>query len=234
MKDFSKLYQLQDKVLLFIKELGLPVYLTGGTALGRFYLDHRYCENLYFNIDDGNRYLQYISILKKGLENTCQLDLNKSYFSEDFTRIFLLEQGMTLKIELIRNIKRHEGRLSAYKFGMIDLPEYILPKKLRAITWRNDLEDFFDLVQMARNYSFKWSEFYFSVTHGANVRPEDIKKQLLTYPVESIVHVEWLKNPIDMASFKLDLSKIASDFVAGADNSLGLNNLSINLAQPLS
>ena len=45
---YKKLYSLQDKVLhLLSGKLG-GFYLTGGTALGRFYLNHRYSEDLYF------------------------------------------------------------------------------------------------------------------------------------------------------------------------------------------
>ena len=34
--DYSRLYQLQDKVLSWFHESGFPFYLTGGTALGLF------------------------------------------------------------------------------------------------------------------------------------------------------------------------------------------------------
>ena len=38
----DKLYPFQDKILNLIEQLGLDFYLTGGTALGRCYLSHRY------------------------------------------------------------------------------------------------------------------------------------------------------------------------------------------------
>jgi predicted nucleotidyltransferase component of viral defense system len=51
-KDYNKLYLIQDKFLTWWKTLDLPFYLTGGTALGRFYLNHRYSEDLDFFTDN--------------------------------------------------------------------------------------------------------------------------------------------------------------------------------------
>jgi len=45
-KDYTKLYLLQNRFLKWWCDLALPFYLTGGTALGRFYLNHRYSEDL--------------------------------------------------------------------------------------------------------------------------------------------------------------------------------------------
>jgi predicted nucleotidyltransferase component of viral defense system len=64
-KDYSKLYLMQDKFLPFMHNLGLPFYLTGGTALGRFYLNHRYSEDLDFFVNADPLYQGYIGELKK-------------------------------------------------------------------------------------------------------------------------------------------------------------------------
>jgi hypothetical protein len=40
------LYLIQDEVLGLIDGLGLGFYLGGGTALSRFYLDHRYSDDV--------------------------------------------------------------------------------------------------------------------------------------------------------------------------------------------
>ena len=50
-KDYRKLYRLQDKFLNWWTNLGLPFYLTGGTALGRYYLEHRSSEDLDFFVN---------------------------------------------------------------------------------------------------------------------------------------------------------------------------------------
>ena len=45
-RDYAQLYALQDKVLKIIFTEETPFYLTGGTALHRFYCEHRYSDDL--------------------------------------------------------------------------------------------------------------------------------------------------------------------------------------------
>ena len=42
----DKLYPVQDKVLHIVENSNAEFYLTGGTALGRFYLQHRHSDDL--------------------------------------------------------------------------------------------------------------------------------------------------------------------------------------------
>jgi len=42
----DKIYPLQDRILKVLEELDLDFYLTGGTALSRCYLQHRYSDDL--------------------------------------------------------------------------------------------------------------------------------------------------------------------------------------------
>ncbi len=44
----EKLYPFQDGVLRLMKTLQTPFFLTGGTALARGYLGHRYSDDLDF------------------------------------------------------------------------------------------------------------------------------------------------------------------------------------------
>ena len=45
-RDYTQLYALQDKVLKIIFTEATPFYLTGGTALHRFYCERRYSDDL--------------------------------------------------------------------------------------------------------------------------------------------------------------------------------------------
>ncbi|MDD4310358.1 MAG: nucleotidyl transferase AbiEii/AbiGii toxin family protein, partial [Candidatus Cloacimonetes bacterium] len=49
--DYQLLYKLQDRAIAELKEVLDGFYLTGGTALDRFYLHHRYSEDLDFFIN---------------------------------------------------------------------------------------------------------------------------------------------------------------------------------------
>lgn len=42
----ESLYPFQDRILKSVESLLLPFYLTGGTALSRFYFKHRFSDDL--------------------------------------------------------------------------------------------------------------------------------------------------------------------------------------------
>lgn len=230
--DHLKLYQLQDKLLALTLSLNLPLYLTGGTAIGRFYLDHRFCDNLYFHVNDSQRYLEYISVLSKKIGEKFEIDLHNSLFTEDYTRFIILEDDLILKIEFIRNVNFNPHKLIEYKYGRIDTPTNILPKKLKAILWRNDVEDIFDIVHLSQNYSFNWADVYSRVEPLAKFKLKDIKKRIATHPVGKIKKATWHKTPLDTVEFKKALEQIAFDLENGLDNSLGQNKMSIEMAKP--
>ena len=86
-KDYTKLYLLQDKFLSWWVTLGFPFYLTGGTALGRFYLNHRYSEDLDFFINADPQYPDYIALLIREITTPFTINIQQSLFAGDFTRL---------------------------------------------------------------------------------------------------------------------------------------------------
>lgn len=99
-KDYAKLCLLQDKFLLWWKTLDLPFYLTGGTAPGRFYLKHRFSEDLDFFMNSGSEYSSAIAVLRKNITSQFALDVQQSLFSDDFTRLFISENNVFLNFIL--------------------------------------------------------------------------------------------------------------------------------------
>jgi hypothetical protein len=66
-KDYGKVCRLQDKFLNWWTSLNLPFYLTGGTALGRYYLGHRYSEDLDFFVNADPNYTAYVVQYDQGV-----------------------------------------------------------------------------------------------------------------------------------------------------------------------
>jgi len=48
----DKLYLLQNEILTIVQSKRKGFYLTGGTALSRFYLEHRFSDHLDFFINN--------------------------------------------------------------------------------------------------------------------------------------------------------------------------------------
>jgi hypothetical protein len=231
-KDYNKLYQLQDKFLSWWLTLGLPFYLTGGTALGRFYLNHRFSEDLDFFINADTYYAHYISELKNKISTRFKVNLQQSLFADDFTRFFITEDDTYLKIELVNDVDYYFGTPAIFKFGKIDTPINILSNKLTAIVGRDEPKDVFDIIHLSLNYSFDWLDIFSHSKQKAVINELDVEQRIVSFPVEWLENVNWLNAPSDIESTRKILRQIADDFLLGKQNSLGKNQTPIEMAKP--
>ena len=231
-KDYRKLYLLQDKFLVWWCSLNLPFYLTGGTALGRFYLNHRYSEDLDFFINANAHYPEYISVLKNKIAKQFKTNIQQALFTDDFTRFFITEDEQVLKIELVNDVEFYPGKPANYRFGIIDTPLNILANKLTAIVGRDEPKDIFDIVYISKHYSFNWKDVFYHAKQKAVINELDIEQRLYSFPVGLLKNIQWLNSPVESDTFNKMLHKIADDFLLGNQNSLGKNKISIQKALP--
>jgi hypothetical protein len=209
-----------------------PFYLTGGTALGRFYLNHRYSDDLGYFVNADNRYPDYISELKSKIEQKFRVNTEQSLYSEDFSRIFIAGEGVALKIEFVNDVAYYPGKPATFRFGLVDTPLNILSNKLTAIVSRDEPKDIFDIVYLSRNYSFNWEQIFYHSKAKAAINEIDVEQRLSTFPSEALQYVNWLYSPPEIKLFSESLRQIANDFLLGGDNTLGSEKIAIEKAVP--
>mgnify|MGYP006300432929 CR=1 FL=1 len=230
---YTRLYNLQDRFLQWFVSLDLPFYLTGGTALGRFYLNHRYSNDLDFFVNNDPFFNDHISIIRKYLEKQFTVDIHNSLFSDDFTRVFIEDENLMLKIELVNEIEYRAGKPVKYAYGLIDTLDNILSNKLSAIISRDEPKDIYDIIYLAMNYSFNWKEIFYHAKHKAVINEIDVERRLTNFPVSWLSNVNWLNAKPDIDQLKKKLETIADDFLLGKDNTLGKNKPRLEEALPI-
>ncbi|MBW2635846.1 MAG: nucleotidyl transferase AbiEii/AbiGii toxin family protein, partial [Deltaproteobacteria bacterium] len=129
----KRIYPLQDKVLKKIEAASLDFYLTGGTALGRCYIKHRYSDDLDFFVNDHKEFKkqcnQAVDLLKRFW------NCNIATASASFVRIFIEEDGVSLKIDFINDVPVHYGAIEPFPvFHRVDSWRNILSNKLCALS----------------------------------------------------------------------------------------------------
>lgn len=231
-KDYTKLYLLQDKFLSWWLTLGMPFYLTGGTALGRFYLDHRFSEDLDFFTNADTQYKYYIAELRNKITSRFTVNIQQSLFADDFTRFFITEDEATLKIDLVNDVNCYIGKPAVYQYGWIDTPLNILSNKLTAIIGRDEPKDIFDIIHLSLSFSFNWLDVFELTKQKAVINEIDVEQRLVSFPIQWLENVNWLNNRLDIEFFGKALSQIADDFLLGKQNSLGYNKTAIEMAKP--
>jgi len=230
-KNYTELYSLQDSVFKTLKRNTYGFYLTGGTALGRFYLNHRYSEDLDFFMNDVPDYLTAANRLRTALEKRFKTSSEKVIVSESFVRIWIPGKE-ELKIEMVNDVAHRWGDPIDTPSIPLDTVSNILANKLTAIVSRDEPKDVFDIVTIASVYSFNWSTVFEHAIQKSLLSENDVHMRLKSFPVTWLIGKDWLIAPVDSASFRKKLDTICFDFFYGNDNSLGQGKTPIEEAKP--
>jgi len=230
-KDFRKLYRIQDKVLLALKPVLSSFYLTGGTALGRFYLNHRYSEDLDFFLNKSDTFLSLVKTIEKVLISKFSVLIQESVIYEDFVRYYIEDEESVLKIEFVNDIAYRCGVPNNYRYGYIDTPLNILTNKLTAIIGRDEPKDVFDIYTLAQYYKFNWLKVFEEVRNKAIINEIDVEQRIKSFPVLLFQKADWHILPLDIDAVSKAIQILADDFFLGSDNSLGIKKAAIEDAR---
>jgi hypothetical protein len=215
----DRLYPFQNAVMKMFAGADTPFYLTGGTALSRFYLGHRYSDDLDFFVNRSDRFRAQCDLLFARLRKS-GWTFEVPVTAEDFARVFVSDNDLQLKIDLVNDVAYHYGELTSTDlFPRIDHWRNILSNKLCAIT-RMESKDAADIAFLALNYAFAWEEVV-AEAHRKDlwVEPIAVSKTLSEFPDAAFGDLKW----IDPASEALTIQvipKLAKDILLGRTNSL--------------
>jgi predicted nucleotidyltransferase component of viral defense system len=224
----EKLYPLQNGVLDIVQKAETPFFLTGGTALSRYYTHHRYSDDLDFFVINDSEYAEHVRIILHTLieaENGGLFNLDRSSINKGkaYTQLFITateKDEIELKIEFINDVAAHYGSITDDPIlGRIDSLRNILSNKLTAL-FRSEPKDVVDIHAIALQQSFNWRKI---VTEAKNKEvgadPEVIYDMLNSFPLKYLDTIKWITQP-DIDTFKQDIQTIADDILYGRNNSL--------------
>lgn len=215
--DYKKLYELQDEILSVVFSLDNSFYLTGGTALHRFYYDYRYSDDLDF-FANGD------SIFGESVHEIMAVLIEKDYEvkhtvqAKDFHRVMIDD---FLQLDFVNDRVHREGKSNVIDGIRIDNKVNILANKITAIVGRDEEKDFFDLFVLAKNESFNWQEIL-EIASKKSV----FEKDILIYRLGSFPLV-WLKNIKLIKSVEISkdmVIQLTNDILLEQNNSLKKEN----------
>lgn len=215
----EKLYPFQDGILKIVKELGLPFYLTGGTALSRFYYDHRFSEDLDFFVNSCDQYGRYIQIFwdyinKKKDDLRIEIDTEGVIRSENFTQFVLVHEGETfLQLDFVNDIDVHfAGFQEREQSCPVDSWRNILSNKISAL-YRFEPKDYVDVWTIWKHETFEWNDIIGEAKmKEAAIDMFFIADLLKTIPMEQLDLIRWTTET-DVQQVKKDLALIGDELL---------------------
>ncbi len=213
-------YPLQDKILSMIGRLPVDFYLTGGTALSRAYLSHRYSDDLDFFLNGAPDFKQQVLKIIDSLKNS-GLRIDTSAVDESYARIIIISEGCNLKLDLVNDVPYRSGTpVKTQLFIRTDNIMNILSNKLTALS-RYAAKDVVDIVYISESYSFNWENVFKDASEkDLWVNPVNAAEVLEKFPVEKLQEIIWMKNSPDKEWFLSQINKIIPDIMTGGSNSL--------------
>jgi predicted nucleotidyltransferase component of viral defense system len=151
------LYPLQDKVFELLTALPVDFYLTGGTALSRAWLNHRYSDDLDFFLNGSDSFRIQTETVIKGIPEL-NLKFEVLQTDADFARLVIYRDNASLKVDFVNDIPFRIGvPLATGLYRFTDTLENILSNKISALP-RFAPKDLVDIVFICRELSFDWSQ----------------------------------------------------------------------------
>ena len=214
------LYPLQDKVLSQVAKNETPFYLTGGTALSRFMLNHRYSDDLDFFANRVTNFSSHVITFHKNLEGHFEKVVIENT-QESYARIMVYTSNAELKIELVSDVGFRVGLPDVSASGFkIDTWGNILSNKLTALQ-RKAGKDFVDILHICLNYQFNWETIVdYAKQKDAWINEIRVSEYLNGFNPQQLNEVKFSKD-FDPFRIKEDFFKvIARDSLHGFNNSL--------------
>ena len=204
---YTALYKTQDKILDIVAKEKLGFYLTGGTALQRFYFDsYRYSDDLdFFLIDNGESKAnskEFGLFMETLRDNVIDFTITSDK-SPNCKQIIVKENN--LKIDLVNDVTFHEDDFVTLENGLkIDSIQNIFANKLETSISRNEARDLFDIYTILKHTNVSVSKGFELLDNKTNI-PKNVV-------INNIKQIE----PTKMATFKNVAFKnnaIRDDFV---------------------
>lgn len=211
-------------------KLPIPFYLTGGTALSRFYFNHRYSDDLDFFVNNNTDFHKFIKQIFITLEKEFSLVKEKTKLFDTFAQTYIKENETLLKIDLVNDIEQKFGtNQSSSLYVEIDNLRNILSNKISAL-FRFEPKDIADILAIAEYTIFNWKELIFEAKEKElGVEPTIIADIIYSFPPEKLKSIKWISNK--NINVKPKLETIANEILSGVNNSLCKTNLNIDEAK---
>lgn len=223
---YSKvLYPEQDRVLNILKNCELPFYLTGGTAVSRGYLNHRYSDDLDLFVNNDAFFQKHI---KKAITSLEKAGFSINFYktsSPDFTRIYVDQNknGLGkkgLKIDFVNDIPVHFGNITETSaYYRTDSIRNILSNKYTAL-YRISTKDAVDICAIAENYPFNWCDIIKEAEQKeGGLDGKEIVQIFSCFSDNDFENINWTEKP-NIKTLKEKIAIVAKDMLEEKENSL--------------
>lgn len=211
--DYVALYKLQDEVLDIVASLESDFYLTGGTALHRFYYNARYSDDLDFFVTNSENMNEcFDEIVQELIDLNYEVKMDVK--SRDFCRVAI---NQILQLDFVNDRVYRYKKSNIINGIKIDNKINILTNKINTIINRDEEKDVFDLFCLAYNEDFNWGEVFEIANKKAVVQKDVFIYRLQQFPIFWLQRIKKIQN-VEITKKEIDI--LCDEVLNEIDNSL--------------
>jgi hypothetical protein len=192
-----RLYAFQNRALALLNSLENGFYLSGGTAAGRGYLNHRLSDDLDFCVNDDPRFALWAEQSLVRLQQEPAWDCHVLAQEERYFALLLTLAGMHLKVQFLNDGPVHAGKIIQHPaLGRLDSAENILAAAVSALAAREEPKDLADIWGLCTrlNLSLR-AVLNVPESKAAGLFPPDVARILCSATQTDWQVIRWLQAP---------------------------------------
>ena len=204
---YEHLYPLQDRIFALIHKLETGLYLSGGTAASRGYLNHRFSDDIDLFADDDKNFGLWAERVIHAISGAKIGELIVGLREERFFRLTLTHGEVVLKVEMINNVPSRVGAVQDHPIlGRLDSAENIFANKITALLDREEPKDLADIWGFCQLKGLSLQDAISGARgKAAGVFPADLARLLCTATKGDWEAVRWIKSP-QVDKYLMDLN----------------------------
>lgn len=224
----ESLYPLQNRILNVISALCPSLYLTGGTALSRFYFSHRYSDDFDLFANEESLFPEIVekAIVEIQKIDGVRLKIAETGIGAGYLRIEVSEGEACLIVDFVNDIAFRLGAPVEHDGIRIDTLSNILTNKIAALIGRDELKDVVDVREICRRSRFNWAR----VLEASSEKEASVDGEYIDYKLSILIaflkghpgfldSINWIIKP-DADIFISDLEELRKDILSLSDNSI--------------
>ena len=208
--------ELQDRFLerFFTSPIAPSFYLTGGTALARFYFHHRESVDLDLFTNQPHTDFDQVNRVVLGILSALALRIQSQVTTSTFLQYIVVDHGDTsLKVDIVKDVPVHFGEARQVNGVLVDSLENIGSNKVLAVFGRTDAKDFIDLYWILQRTSLEFDHLF----ELAKQKDLGLSELYLAYALHSIVKIKLfprMLEPLPWAEIQTFFEALAKTLIA--------------------
>jgi len=209
-------FALQDRFLraFFKSTYRDKFYLTGGTALARYYFNHRESLDLDLFTNDQDVDFFHLNQLLISIFFDLNLKISSQANTDTFIQSVVLDEGgSNLKVDLVKDIPVHFGENQFQDGVWVDSLENIGSNKILAVFGRTDARDFIDLFWILHDTDLKFDNLF----GLAQLKDAGLNELYLAYALQNIDKITLfppMLKPFDWGDIQIFFQELSRQLIS--------------------